>query len=230
MDECEDRYTMYFSNHATHSGYDMGVYQIHQSANLDSLIWKVVGLGTAESTPYVGHITWKMNYTVSIMEQNVEEAHHYGGVSLNASLGTNYKVVLVNRYPQILPIDEDIEPGEADEIVIENHTDGLQMVGFGLDGSLLASSKIEGGERAVFIASDTYHVAAYHGASVGSPLVNHAVLKAVPVEFEGSTNIATLSIKKENNVVTITGPSFRYEDTLFQALEENTLQAHSPSD
>ena len=61
----------------------------------------------AESMSYVGHIVWKMNYTVSLIEQNADDAH-YCGISLNASLGTNYKVVLVNRYPQILSIDEDI--------------------------------------------------------------------------------------------------------------------------
>ena len=197
------KHMIYLSNHSTRSGYDVAVYQLHDSKSegLISVAWKVMSLGKAETTPYVGHIKWKTNYMVGLME-----SMHSGKVKLAATLGSNYEVVLENGFLQIRETNK--YPHTSGQISIYNNTGQPHAVGFTMGGRILAHKKINGGEKANFIATQTYYVAAYYDIHAGSPDIYSTALKAVPVEFKDGYNTATLSIEQVGDVVKINGPTF----------------------
>lgn len=189
----EKTYQIEFQNFIGSGRYFVTYKKFPKATSCKSHAWMAVGVPYTEDQdkPSNGKIVWSMDYDVTLVEEDVDGAVHFGNVTLKAKLGSAYVVNSENGFPQLC-LDSDKDTPE-NAIEIRNNTSSSLTLGVNLGGNLLASQTTSNGKVALFdLSCPKYYVGITQTYPTGE---FHSEIDPVEVQFLPGQNSAFITLE-----------------------------------
>ena len=185
-------FTIRFKNETKHS-YHFGVYQtLPLSPGLKSVVWKSEGVPSYGSA----QVNWSLNYATAVTEWERNDTVCTGKQIVPATTGNIYRCGIVEG--DIPSISPEGKPGRDGQIALINDTNKQLNLGLAIDGHVVATNLVGGGEGINFVVSAQYYVACYRGITQGQLVDMGVELGPVEVKFENGITSATVTAATED--------------------------------